>query len=618
MAAKTLLRIVTTGSVDDGKSTLIGRLLFETRTLFEDQLEAARRTSARRGLEETDLSLLLDGLAAEREQGITIDVAHRYFETTTRKFVLADAPGHVQYTRNMVTGASTADGAILLIDARHGMQTQSRRHAFLASLLGVPQMIVAVNKMDLVGYRREVFEAIREAYLTFAERLDLRGITFLPVSALRGDNVTVPSEAMPWFDGPTLLHHLETLPVVQGRNRVDLRFPVQLVLRPHQDHRGYAGRVASGSLRVGEEVVALPSRATTRVTSIHLGDRPLEEAVAGQSVALTLADAVDLSRGDMLVRRHNLPVLTSRFEATLCWMDEAPLELGRSYLLRQGTSTTRATVTALYHALDVDTLHRTPASTLAMNEIGKVQLLASRELHLDPYRVNRATGSFILVDPLTHATAAAGLVLGSSTTLEGQEDRGLQPRSPHTVWTPWNIPREAREQRQGHEARVLWFTGLSGSGKSTLARALEERLFTRGLRTMLLDGDQVRHGLCRDLGFTPLDRRENIRRVGEVARLFFEAGHVVLCTFISPYAADRSAVRALFPEGRFLEVHVACDLVTCQARDPHGLYRKAAAGEIPEFTGITAPYEPPEAPELTLDTGALSVDQALERLLGWF
>ncbi len=615
MGDKTLLRVVTTGSVDDGKSTLIGRLLFETRAIFEDQFEAIRRTSERRGQADVDLSLLLDGLSAEREQGITIDVAHRYFETATRKFILADSLGHVQYTRNMVTGASNADCAIVLIDARNGILTQSRRHAFLVSLLRVPQMIVAVNKMDLVNFDRGVFDGLVAEYREFAERLDLRGLTFIPVSALKGDNVTTRSEAMPWYTGPTLLKHLEALPGVQERNLVDLRFPVQMVLRPHQDYRGYAGRVASGSIRQGEEIVVLPSRTTSRVKAIHLGATPLEEAVAGQSVAITLEDDVDVSRGDMIVRRHNLPLLTSRFEATLCWMDDTAMVPGRPYLLRHTSHTVKATVSALFHAIDVDTLHRREATGLGLNEIGKVEIRTASQLHADPYRVNRATGSFVLVDPLTHRTVGAGMILGSETTLESLEDRVTQEHSPNTVWTPWNIPREAREARQGHPGLVLWFTGLSGSGKSTLARALEQRLFEQGIRTMLLDGDQVRHGLCRDLGFTKEDRRENIRRVGEVARLFFEAGHVVLCTFISPFAEDRQIVRELMPEGRFLEIHVACTVEVCAGRDPNGLYKRAIAGEIPEFTGVSSPYETPLHPELCIHTDVQDVPSGLSMLL---
>ncbi|WP_005033245.1 adenylyl-sulfate kinase [Holophaga foetida] len=611
---KSILRVVTSGSVDDGKSTLIGRMLYETRSIFEDQLEAVKRTSERRGQQEVDLALLLDGLSAEREQGITIDVAYRYFETPTRKYILADCPGHVQYTRNMVTGASSADCAILLIDARNGILTQSRRHAFLVSLLRVPRMVVVINKMDQVGFSREVFERLVAEYRAFVERLDLPDITFIPVSALRGDNVVMRSAAMPWYGGPSLLQHLEALPTTHTRNLVDFRFPVQSVLRPNQDFRGYAGRIASGAIRPGEPVLVLPSRVESRIKEVLLAEKSLEEGIAGQSVVLTLEDNVDVSRGDMLVRPHNLPLQTKRFEAVLSWMGEAPLETGCAYLLRHGTRNVKAVVTRVYHAIDVDTLRRTPAETLDLNGIGKVEVELASPLACDPFKANRATGSFILVDAMTHCTAAAGLILGTAGTLESLEPAALPEASPNTVWSPWNIPRGARERQAGHPGQVLWFTGLSGSGKSTLARALERRLFERGQRTMLLDGDQVRHGLCRDLGFSPEDRSENIRRVGEVARLFFEAGHIVLCTFISPYAEDRDTVRGLIPQGRFHEVHVDASVETCTRRDPNGLYAKALRGEIPQFTGISAPYEQPGSPELRLETDNVTPEALLAQL----
>ena len=619
MTRKSILRIVTTGSVDDGKSTLIGRLLYETKSIYEDQLEAIRKTSLRKGLADVDLALLLDGLSAEREQGITIDVAHRYFETPARKFIIADCPGHVQYTRNMVTGASTADCALILIDARNGVLTQSKRHGFIVSLLRVPHLVVAVNKMDLVDYSEETFGRIVEAYRTFAEKLEIGDLTFIPVSALRGDNVLEKSPDMPWYEGPPLLHHLENLQLTSDRNLIDFRFPVQYVLRPHLDFRGFAGRIASGTIRPGEEIVVLPSGTPSTVKSIHTPDGCLEEGFAGQSLALTLEDEVDVSRGDMIVRRHNLPSMEHHFEATLCWMSEAPLRPGTSYLLKHTTRTVRASVSKLFYAIDVDTLHRRKVESYGLNDLGRVAIQTASPIFFDPYKNNRATGSFILIDPDSNQTVAAGMIRGTPMTLEDlldQDGGEAHPeKSPHTVWREWNIPREQREAHGTHRAAVLWFTGLSGSGKSTLARALEKRLFERGCRTMLLDGDQLRHGLCRDLGFSRLDRSENIRRVSEVARLFFEAGHIVLCTFISPFERDRAQARGLIPEGRFFELHMQCDLETCIARDPHGLYKKALHGEIPDFTGISSPYEPPEHPEIVLSTTEHAAETLVEGLL---
>jgi bifunctional enzyme CysN/CysC len=616
-AGKSLLRVVTTGSVDDGKSTLLGRLLFETRSLFEDQLEAVRRTSLRRGREEPDLALLLDGLSAEREQGITIDVAHRYFETAARKFILADCPGHVQYTRNMVTGASTSDCAIILIDARNGVQTQSRRHGFLVSLLRVPHLLVAVNKMDLVGYDPRVYGDICESFRAFAEKLDVRSLDFLPVSALKGDNVTLPSEAMPWYQGPTLLGCLEGIQVARDRNLIDFRFPVQLVLRPHQDFRGFAGRLASGSVRPGAEAVALPSGRRARIREVLGPDGPLEEAFEGQSVVLTLDREIDLGRGDMLARPLNLPLAGHRFQALVCWMDERPLDPGAPLLLKHTTRTVRATVARLHHVIDVDTLHRRPASTLELNDIGRLELLTAQPLFFDPYALNRSTGSFILVDPATNRTVGAGMIRGATQDLRGLGEEGEGPvRATNLQGTGKSEGREAREARNGHGAAVLWFTGLSGAGKTTLARELERRLLAMGCQACVLDGDHVRHGLCRDLGFSREDRSENIRRVGEVARLLFDTGQLVLCTFISPFEKDRARARTLFPAGRFLEAHVKASVEACAHRDPCGLYRRAMRGEIPDFTGISSPYEPPVAPELVLDTERFSVEELAEQALG--
>ena len=625
-----LLRFTTAGSVDDGKSTLIGRLLYDSKSIFEDQMAAVEEASKARGMTDDDdvpnLALLTDGLRAEREQGITIDVAYRYFATPRRKFIIADTPGHVQYTRNMVTGASTADLAVILLDAGRGVQTQSKRHGFIASLLGIPHVVVAVNKMDLVDYRESVFDAFRREYLDFAAKLDVKDIEFIPVSALRGDNVVDRSERMPWYQGSTLLHHLENVNVVGNRNLRDFRFPVQTVIRPDQSFRGFAGTVASGAVRPGEEVLALPAGTRSRVASVTTFDGELSEARAGDAVVVTLDDEIDVSRGDMLVRAGNLPQVETGVEAMVCWMAEEPLQRERHYLLRHTTREVKAFVDEVVYRVDVDTLHREEVETLGLNDIGRVRVTAAAPLFFDPYRVNHETGAFVLIDPYSNATVAAGMIRGAAQSADEVAGRAARlersadaaaasgagrPVSPNVTWEGLNVPREDREARQGHRAAVVWFTGLSGSGKSTVARALERELFAAGVRTMLLDGDQVRHGLNGDLGFGPDDRRENVRRIGEVARLFFESGAVTLCTFVSPYRADRDRVRALVPEGRFFEVHVDVDVETARARDPKGVYAKAARGEIENLTGVSAPYEAPQDAELTLQTADLSVDEAV-------
>ena len=618
---KTLLRLVTTGSVDDGKSTLIGRLLFDTKTVYEDQLSAVEKTSKKKGQNEVDLALLMDGLAAEREQGITIDVAYRYFETPKRKFIIADSPGHEQYTRNMVTGASTAELAIILIDARNGVMTQSRRHGLLVSLLQVPHLVVAVNKMDLVDYAQEVYDEIVASYQAFSEKLDIHDITFIPVSALKGENVVEKSDKMPWYDGPSLLKHLERVHVSQDRNLIDTRFPVQYVIRPHQDFRGFAGRMLSGTLRPGEQVVVLPSGKMSKVKSIVTYDGELEEAFPPQSVTVTLEDEIDISRGDMLVRKNNLPQVSNHLEAILCWMDDrAELSKNTSYYLRHTTKTTRAFINKIVYKIDVNSLHREQAEALSLNEIGRVELKSSLPLFFDPYNSNRGTGSFVLIDPVTQNTVAAGMIRGAVRHIEDitesseAEGEHVRRKSSNTVWSGWNVPREDRETRHGHKGAVLWLTGLSGSGKSTVAKRLEKELFEEGAHTMLLDGDLLRHGLNGDLGFSSEDRGENIRRVGEVAKLFFEAGHLVVCTFISPFAQDRAFVRSLLPEGRFIEVFVKCDLEVCKRRDPNGLYQKALSGEIQDFTGISSPYEAPATPEIVVETDLQSLDDIVELL----
>ena len=626
-----LLRFTTAGSVDDGKSTLIGRLLYDSKAIFEDQMEAVEEASRSRGMGDDgvpNLALLTDGLRAEREQGITIDVAYRYFATPRRKFIIADTPGHVQYTRNMVTGASTADLAVILVDAARGVQTQSRRHAFIAALLGIPHVVVAVNKMDLVGYSEAVFDAIAGEFTAFAAKLELGDVDFIPVSALKGDNVVERGGNMPWYQGSTLLHHLEHVGVAGDRNLRDFRFPVQTVIRPDQSFRGFAGTVASGAIRPGEEVLALPAGTRSTVEAITTLDGDLDEAAAGDAVVVTLADEIDVSRGDMLVRPGNLPTVGTEVEAMMCWMATEPLQPGRHYLLRHTTREVKAFVETVYR-VDVDTLHREDVEALGLNDIGRVRVTTAAPLFFDPYRQSKPTGAFVLIDPYSNATVAAGMIRGVAQSAEEVAGRAARLErsadaaavsderqvSPNVVWEGLNISRAEREERQGHKAAVLWFTGLSGSGKTTVAREVERRLFDAGVKTMLLDGDQVRHGLSGDLGFSPTDRRENNRRVGETARLFFESGAVTLCTFVSPYRDDRDRVRGLIPEGRFFEVFVDVDVETARERDPKGIYAKAEAGEIENLTGVSAPYEAPEDPEVRLDTAAMSVEEAVEAVL---
>ncbi len=612
-----LLRFTTAGSVDDGKSTLIGRLLHDTRSIFADQLDEIEGATRRLGEAGVNLALLTDGLRAEREQKITIDVAYRYFATPRRKFIIADTPGHVQYTRNMVTGASTAELAVVLIDARRGVLTQSKRHAFITSLLGIPHVVVAVNKMDLVDYSEEAYDEIRSDFGDFSTKLTVKDISYVPISALHGDNVVSRSKRMAWYKGGSLLHKLETASLGARRNQIDFRFPVQHVLRPHQGFRGYAGSVASGRVSPGEEIVVLPSGTETRIQTIHAPNGPVDQALAGDAIVVTTDDELDISRGDMIVRRRNLPTIADRFEAYLCWMSEEGMEVGRAYRLLHAMQWVLAYVDRIEYRVDVDTLHREPARVLDLNEIGRVEITTSRPLFFDSYRVNSATGSFVLVDRDTNATVAAGMIRGRVRRLG---DAGVRPRPParsksaHVVWEAVNVSREEREAGTGHRPLVLWFTGMSGAGKSTIARAVERALFEQGIRTMLLDGDQIRHGLSGDLGFSDRDRSENIRRVGEVARLFFEQGSVVLCTFVSPIQIDRSRVRELFPASRFLEIHVHAPLETLKKRDPKGLYSLEASGKL-ELPGSRSAYEAPEAAELELDTSAMSPEEAAGRVL---
>ena len=619
-----LLRFTTAGSVDDGKSTLIGRLLYDSKSIFEDQMEAIEKTSKSSGEEEVNLALLTDGLKAEREQKITIDVAYRYFATPKRKFIIADTPGHTQYTRNMVTGASTAELAIVLIDASKGVLTQSRRHAFISSLLKIPHLVVAINKMDLVDYDENRFNEILSDFREFAKKLEIDDITYIPISALKGDNVVsktrtkngTESNHMPWYNGPTLLHHLETVKVDASRNVIDFRFPVQYVIRPNQNFRGFSGKIASGRIKPGDEITALPSKISSRVKEIVTKDGNLDEAVAGDSVVLTIEDEIDISRGDMIVRKNNVPEVTTKFEAYLCWMNEEAMETGRQYLMMHTTKTTPVYVDKLIYKMNVDTLGQENAENLQLNEIGRAKFTTAQPLFIDAYQVNQKTGSFIIIDPASNVTLGAGMIRSSSTESNGRYEKTKDTSvSPNVTWEPWNIPREEREKRNGHEAKVLWLTGISGAGKSTIAKALEKKLWEAGKQTVLLDGDQVRHGLNGDLGFSPHDRKENIRRVGEVARLFFEHGNIVLCTFVSPYNADRDAIREKLLDGRFVEVHVTCDPKTAQERDPKGLYEKAKKGEIKGLTGFDGTYEEPEDAEFVVNTDEMSVDEIVNMIL---
>lgn len=593
----TLLRIATAGSVDDGKSTLIGRLLFDSKAVMEDQLAAVERTSKERGNDYTDLALVTDGLRAEREQGITIDVAYRYFATAKRKFIIADTPGHVQYTRNMVTGASTAQLVIVLVDARHGLLEQSRRHAFLASLLGIQHIVLAVNKMDLVGWDEERFNKIRDDFHEFAARLDIHDVTTIPLSALNGDNVVTKSDVAPWYEGPALLSHLEEVYVAGDRNLVDVRFPVQYVIRPqtreHADHRSYAGTVAGGVMRVGDEVVVLPAGKTTRITEIAGPSGPLDEAFASMAVSISLADDIDISRGDMIARPNNQPDVTSEFDATVCWMaDGAALEPGRDYIIKHTTRTTRARVSALDYRLDVNTLHRDKSATaLKLNELGRVTLRTQVPLLLDEYSRNPATGSFILIDPDTNGTVAAGMVRDT-------EPAANRAASPNAV-RHQNLVTAADRLSKGS---TVWFTGLSGSGKSSVAMLVEQKLLAAGRPAYVLDGDNLRHGLNADLGFSMDDRAENLRRLAHIATLLADSGQIVLVPAISPLESHRELARTVHTEQGFDFYEVFCDtpLEDCERRDPKGLYAKARRGEITHFTGIDSPYQRPKNPDLRL------------------
>ena len=593
----TLLRIATAGSVDDGKSTLIGRLLFDSKAVMEDQLASVERTSRERGHDYTDLALVTDGLRSEREQGITIDVAYRYFATAKRKFIIADTPGHIQYTRNMVTGTSTAQLAIVLVDARHGLLEQSRRHAFLASLLGIRHIVLAVNKMDLIDWDQARFEEIRDEFHAFAARLDVHDVTTIPMSALQGDNVVTKSASTPWYEGPALLSHLEEVYIAGDRNLVDVRFPVQYVIRPqtreHADHRSYAGTVASGVMRPGDEVVVLPAGKSSRITVIDGPDGVVDEAFPPMAVSISLADDIDISRGDLIARANNQPHATTDFDATVCWMsDDAALEPGRDYVIKHTTRTTRARVTALDYRLDVNTLHRDKSATaLKLNELGRITLRTQRPLLLDEYSRNAATGSFILIDPDTNGTVAAGMVRDTTPVAS-------RFATPNTVRHQSLVSTEDRLSK----GRTVWLTGLSGSGKSSVAVLVEQKLLERGCPAYVLDGDNLRHGLNADLGFSMADRAENLRRLAHIATLMADSGLTVLVPAISPLQEHRELARSVHTaQGfEFFEVFLDTPLADCERRDPKGLYAKARAGEITHFTGIDSPYQRPKNPDLRL------------------
>jgi bifunctional enzyme CysN/CysC len=596
-SGQTLLRLATAGSVDDGKSTLIGRLLYDSKAVMEDQLAAVERTSRERGNEYTDLALVTDGLRSEREQGITIDVAYRYFATAKRKFIIADTPGHLQYTRNMVTGASTAQLVIVLVDARQGLLEQSRRHAFLASLLGVQHIVLAVNKMDLIDWDQERYNWIRDEFHAFAARLDIHDVTTIPISALHGDNVVTKSDKAPWYDGPPLLSHLEDVYIAGDRNLVDVRFPVQYVIRPqtreHADHRSYAGTVASGIMRPGDEVVVLPGGNTSRITAIDGPEGPVAEAFPPMAVSISLADDIDISRGDLLARPQNQPAATTEFDAMVCWMaDDAALEPGRDYVIKHTTRTTRVRVTGLDYRLDVNTLRRDKGVTaLKLNELGRVSFRSQVPLLLDEYTRNAATGSFILIDPDTNVTVAAGMVR-DTTPAAGRA------ATPNTVRHQSLVTAGERLTK----GRTVWFTGLSGSGKSSVAVLVEQSLLEHGCPAYILDGDNLRHGLNGDLGFAMADRAENLRRLSHVATLMADAGLTVLVPAISPLEEHRELARKVHSEAgiEFFEVFVDTPLADCELRDPKGLYARARAGEITHFTGIDSPYQRPKNPDLRL------------------
>ena len=627
---KDLLRFLTCGSVDDGKSTLIGRLLFDSKLIYEDQLAAIEAASKHRGTVrgQTDLALLTDGLRAEREQGITIDVAYRFFSTQKRKFIIADTPGHEQYTRNMATGASTADLAVILVDARHGILDQTRRHSFIASLLGIKHMVVAVNKMDLVDYKKSAFTKIRRAFTRFATRLEIPDIHFIPMSALIGDNVVHRGENMPWYTGRTMLEFLEEVHIASDRNFIDFRFPVQYVLRPNLNFRGYQGTIASGVIRVGDEIIALPSGKKSKIKEIVTWDGPLEEAFPPQAVTITLDDELDISRGDILARPNNVPRVERRFEAMVVWMHEHPLREGRGYRVKMGTQSVPGEVINVRYRVGVNTLKKgTPGDVdgrpgLQLNEVGRLLIETNRPVIFDPYRKNRATGSFVLIDRMTNVTVGAGMILDRKASDLVPSNRDTQAAGSHLLDAQsGTVSADDRVERFGHKPATVWLTGLPRSGKSTIAYALEARLWALGCATHVLDGVNMRLGLSRDLGFTADERSEASRRAAETARLFNDAGLLTIAAFVSPYASDRQRAEATVGADKFVEVWLKAPLAVCEARDAalspddKGLYARARKGEIKHFTGVSAPYEEPTAPALKIETDQVDVETTVDRII---
>lgn len=608
---KSMLRFITCGSVDDGKSTLIGRLLYDSKMIFEDQLAALENDSKKVGTQgqEIDFALLVDGLAAEREQGITIDVAYRFFATEKRKFIVADCPGHEQYTRNMVTGASTADCAAILIDARKGVLVQTKRHSFLCHQLGIKNLVLAVNKMDLIDYDQTRFDAIVADYAAFAKSIGIETFTAIPMSGLAGDNITTRSENTSWYDGPVLIDHLETIEVNNTANQAKpFRMPVQWVNRPNLDFRGFSGQIATGTVKPGDELRSLPSGKTSTVKSIVTMDGDLDEAVAGQSVTITLADEIDCSRGDVLAAADSPPEVADQFETTIVWMDDEPLVVGRAYWLKLGSQMVSATVAEPKFEIDVNNPSGSgshlASQTLHLNQIGVCEITTDKRIVFDPYTDNRALGGFILIDKITHHTVGAGMLHFSLR------------RSQNVHWQATDITRDHHAAMKNQTPRVLWFTGLSGSGKSTIANEVEKKLAIMNRHTFLLDGDNVRHGLNKDLGFTESNRIENIRRIGEVAKLMTDAGLIVLTAFISPFRADRKLVRDMIDSGEFIEIHVDTPLEVAEARDVKGLYKKAREGKLKNFTGIDSPYEAPEDPEIRVNTVEMSPEEAADYIIG--
>ena len=609
-----LLRFTTAGSVDDGKSTLIGRMLHDSKSIYSDQLAAVHRDSKKLGREEIDYALLTDGLKAEREQGITIDVAFRYFSTPKRRFIIADTPGHEQYTRNMATGASTADLAIVLVDARNGILTQSRRHCFISSLLRIPHIVVAVNKMDLVDWSEDVYQAIKSEFTDFARKLNINDMTFIPISALNGDNVVNKSNNMPWYAGAPLLSFLENVYIDSGCNLIDFRFPVQYVNRPNHEFRGYCGTIASGVVRKGDKITVYPSRKESLVESIVTMEGEIPEAFSGMSVTLTLEDEIDISRGNMLTHVNNLPETGQDIEAMLVWMDEDKMSLDRHYLIKHCTQTVRATISDLAYKIDPDTLHHQDTDTLELNEIGRVRISMLKSIAYDEYSKNRNTGNFIVIDAISNNTVAAGMIIRRSATHRPATFDSTS-KSKNISWHESLVTQSQRMGLFGQKPVTLWFTGLSASGKSTIGFALENELINRNQACYVLDGDNIRHGINRDLGFSPSDRKENIRRIAEIAKIMNNAGLIVITAFISPYREDRDAARKIIGNDNFIEVYIDAPIEECRKRDPKGLYKKADSGELPEFTGVNSPYEEPLKPELHIKTDKQDIQEIQEQIL---